>query len=188
MQCSRSALVSIYQMWSKEETGRLEEGQGRLSGKHRENKPCALILQTAPLSENVRAGSDRNLPEYRVPMVIPVHSWAREDQNCTMDQWKKVAWSDESCFLLLPGVAGCVCIAYLVPGCTVGRRQADGSSVMLGNTKSCHLCGCYIDHHTFKHCCRSCTPFHGNSISCLLWPLTAAALAVWMSFYIWQRY
>lgn len=104
MRCSRSALVSIYQMWSKEETGRLEEGQGRLTGK---------------------------------PMVIPVHSWAREDQNWTMDQWMKVAWSDESCFLLLPGMAGCVCIAYLVPGCTVGRRQADGSSVMLGNTKSC---------------------------------------------------
>lgn len=77
MRCSRSALVSIYQMRSKEETGRLEEGQGRLTGKHRENKPCALILQTAPLSENVHAGSDRKVPEYRVPMVIPVHSWAR---------------------------------------------------------------------------------------------------------------
>ena len=38
-------------------------------------------------------------------MLTSVHrwkhlQWAREHQNWTMEQWKKVAWSDESCFLL----------------------------------------------------------------------------------------
>ncbi|KAK3530445.1 hypothetical protein QTP86_024356, partial [Hemibagrus guttatus] len=27
--------------------------------------------------------------------------WAHEHQNWTTEQWKKLAWSDESCFLLL---------------------------------------------------------------------------------------
>ncbi|ROL50430.1 Serine/threonine-protein kinase pim-2 [Anabarilius grahami] len=63
------------------------------------------------------AGSDRKLSEYtvhhsllhmglhscrpvRVPMLTPVHrrkcqQWAREHQNCTTEQWKKVALYDE---------------------------------------------------------------------------------------------
>jgi len=73
-------------------------------------------------------------------MLTPVHcrkhqQWAREHQNWTTEQWKKVARSDESRFLLhhvdgrvrvhrLPG-------EHMAPGCTMGRRQADGGSVML---------------------------------------------------------
>ena len=39
-----------------------------------------------------------------VPMMTPVHrrkrlQWARERRNWTLEQWKKVAWSDESHFL-----------------------------------------------------------------------------------------
>ena len=76
----------------------------------------------------------------RVTMLTPVHrqkcqQWAREHQNWTTEQWKKVAWSDESRFLLhhvdgrvrvrrLPG-------EHMAPGCTMGRRQAGGGSVML---------------------------------------------------------
>ncbi|KAK3559176.1 hypothetical protein QTP86_005072 [Hemibagrus guttatus] len=49
-----------------------------------------------------------------------------------MEQWKKVAWSDESCFLLhhvdgLRRLLG----EHMAPGCTIGRRQACDGSVML---------------------------------------------------------
>ena len=52
-----------------------------------------------------------------------------------MEQWKKVAWSDESRFLL-HHVDGRVRVRLLpgeemAPGCTMGRRQAGGGSVML---------------------------------------------------------
>ena len=66
----------------------------------------------------------------RVPMITPVHrrkrlQWEHEHRNWTLEQWKKVAWSDESHFLLdhvdgrvrvhrLPG-------EVMAPGCTVGR-------------------------------------------------------------------
>ena len=66
-------------------------------------------------------------------MLTPVHrrksqQWAREHQNRTTEQWKKVAWTDESRFLLhhvdgrvrvrrLPG-------EHMVPECTMGRSQA----------------------------------------------------------------
>jgi len=100
----------------------------------------------AQIAQEVNAGSDRNVSEYtvhrsllrmglhsrrpvRVPMLTPVHRrkyqpWARELQNWTTEQWKKVAWSDESCFLLhhmdgrvrhLPG-------EHMAPGCTMGRK------------------------------------------------------------------
>ncbi|MCI4375533.1 hypothetical protein PGIGA_G00110650 [Pangasianodon gigas] len=41
----------------------------------------------------------------RSPILTPVHhrkhlQWAREHQNWTMEQWKKVPWSNESRFLL----------------------------------------------------------------------------------------
>ncbi|KAK3523760.1 hypothetical protein QTP70_009232 [Hemibagrus guttatus] len=76
----------------------------------------------------------------KVPMLIPVHRQKRQQsayeyQNWTTVQWKKVAWSDESRFLLhhvdgrvrvrrLPG-------KHMAPGCTMGRRRAGGGSVML---------------------------------------------------------
>ena len=111
----------------------------------------------AQIAEEVNAGSDRKVSEYtvhhsllcmglhscrpvRVSMLTPVHrrkhqQWAREHQNWTTEQWKKVAWSDESRFLL-HHVDGQVCVHHLpgehmAPGCTMGRRQAGGGSVML---------------------------------------------------------
>ena len=52
-----------------------------------------------------------------------------------MEQWKEFAWSDDSRFLL-DHVNGSVLVRRLPgevmsPGCTVGRRQAGGGSVML---------------------------------------------------------
>ena len=111
----------------------------------------------AQVTENFNGGHGRNVSQsqvhhtllrmglrsrrsVRVPMITPVHcqkqlQWAREHQNWTLEQWKKVAWSDEPRFLSdhvdgrdrvrrLPG-------EVMAPGCAVGRRQAGGGSVML---------------------------------------------------------
>ncbi|KAK3532871.1 hypothetical protein QTP70_001156 [Hemibagrus guttatus] len=73
----------------------------------------------------------------RVPVLTPVHhrkrqQWACQHQNWTTEQWKKVAWTDESRFLLhhvvcvrlLPG-------EHMAPGRTMGRSRAGGGSVLL---------------------------------------------------------
>ena len=73
-------------------------------------------------------------------MLTPVHrrkhqQWAREHQNWTTDQWKEVALSDESRFVLhhMDGRVHVRCLPgeHMAPGCTMGRRQAGGVSVML---------------------------------------------------------
>ncbi|KAK3574005.1 hypothetical protein QTP86_034358, partial [Hemibagrus guttatus] len=45
------------------------------------------------------------------------------------------------------------------------RRQCHAlGNVLLGKIGFCHPCGCYFDtYHLPKHCCRPCTPFHGNT-------------------------
>ena len=102
----------------------------------------------AQVTENVNGGIWRNVSQstvhrtllrtglcslrpVRVPMMTPVHhrkhlQLAREHQNWTLEQWKKVTWSDESGFLL-DHVDGRVRVRHLpgevmAPGCTVGRR------------------------------------------------------------------
>jgi len=71
-----------------------------------------------------------------VPMQTARHrqqrmKWAQDHRDWTVDDWKKVAWSDESRFLVhhvddqarihrLPTEA-------MAPGCTIGRTQAGGS-------------------------------------------------------------
>lgn len=94
----------------------------------------------------------------RVPKRIPIHcqkcqQWAREHQNWTTKQWKKVAWSDESHFVL-PHVDGRLHIhrltgEHLTPGCTMRSSQWRWCDALcndlLGNFGSCHLCECYFD-------------------------------------------
>ncbi|GBN83520.1 hypothetical protein AVEN_273983-1 [Araneus ventricosus] len=76
----------------------------------------------------------------RVPLLTKRHrqlrlQWAREHRDWTMDEWKRVAWSDESRFLIhqvdglvrerpLPG-------ELLLPSCTAGHTLADGGGIML---------------------------------------------------------
>ena len=156
MRCSRSAVVSIYQKSSRERTVvNRQQGQGwpRLSDAHGERR-LAHVVQS---NRQANIISDRKVSEYtvhcsllcmgqqscrpvRVPMLTPVHhrkhqQWKHEHQNWSREQWKMVAWSDESLFLLhhldgrvrvhrLPG-------EHMVPGCTVGRRKASRDSVML---------------------------------------------------------
>ncbi|KAK3523811.1 hypothetical protein QTP70_010172 [Hemibagrus guttatus] len=116
--------------------------RGKLSGKALmciSRGPCGgngyKLMAGDTLSQSLRCHRP-----VRVPMLTPVHhrkrqQWAREHQNWTTEQWKKVVWSDESRFLLhhvdgrvrvclLPG-------EHMAPGCTMGRRRAGGGSVLL---------------------------------------------------------
>ena len=127
--CSQSAVVSFYQKWSKEQQwwngDRVIGSQGLSMHVGSEGWPMwfranrwATVAQIA----EVNAGSDKKVSEYtvhrrllcmglhshrpaRVPMLTPVHYWKRqqwacEHQNWTTEQWKKLARSDDSRFLL----------------------------------------------------------------------------------------
>ena len=115
-----------------------------------------------------------------VPMMTPVHrqkrlQWARERRNWTLEQWKKVAWSDESRFLL-DHMAGRVRVAPFTWGSDGTRmhcgkttswwRECDAlGNVLPGNTGSGHSCGRQFDMcHLAKHRCRPGTPLLGNGI------------------------
>ena len=97
--CSRSAVVSIYQKWSKEGTVvNRRQGHGRtqqrLTCVVRSNRRATV----AQIAQEVNAGSDRKVSEYTVN-----HSLLR-------------MWLHS---------------IYMAPGCTMGRSQAGGGSVML---------------------------------------------------------
>ncbi|GFW51764.1 transposable element Tc1 transposase [Trichonephila clavipes] len=66
--------------------------------------------------------------------------WAQEHQDWFMDKWERVAWSDESRFVIHPA-DGRIRIRRLpgeklLPQCTVGHTQAGGGSIMLWGTFS----------------------------------------------------
>ncbi|GFT41185.1 transposase domain containing protein [Trichonephila clavipes] len=65
---------------------------------------------------------------------------AREHRDWSMDQWERVALSDESRFAIHPA-DGRIRIRrlpgeQLLPQCTVGHTQAGGGSIMLWRTFS----------------------------------------------------
>ncbi|XP_062292370.1 uncharacterized protein LOC133996801 [Scomber scombrus] len=79
--CSRSAVVTIYQKWSKE---------GTVVTGHR-------VIDARGERRLARVVRSNSRTPVRVPMLSPVHrrkrqQWAREHQNWTTEQWKKVAW------------------------------------------------------------------------------------------------
>ncbi|GBO36422.1 Transposable element Tc1 transposase [Araneus ventricosus] len=61
--------------------------------------------------------------------------WTRENRGWTMDEWKRVAWSDESRFLVhhVDGRARVRRLSgeQLLPSCTAGHTQAGGGGIML---------------------------------------------------------
>lgn len=168
--CSRSTVVSTYAKWMKDgETssrrhgvGRphaiQEKGRRRLSRMVKQNRSQTV----AQLTAQYNAGPSGNVSEHtvqrtlldmglrskrptRVPLLTKRHRqlrlrWAREHRDWSMDQWERVAWSDESRFVLhdadgrvrirrLPG-------EQLLPQCTVGHTQAGGGGIMLWGTFS----------------------------------------------------
>lgn len=133
--CSRSAVVSTFQKWSKEGqpvNRRQGHGRPRLIDARAERR-LLRVVQThrmatvAQIAEQVNAGSDKKVSEHtvhrsllrlglrnrrltRTPVLdapcsgpaAAVHrlQWAREHQNWTPEQWKKVVWSGQSRFSL----------------------------------------------------------------------------------------
>ncbi|GBO42429.1 hypothetical protein AVEN_69110-1 [Araneus ventricosus] len=85
----------------------------------------------------------------RVPLLAKRHSqlrlqWAREHRDWTMDEWKRVAWSDESRFLIHL-VDGRVRVRRLLgerllPSCTAGHTQsgAGGNGIFQQDNAPCH--------------------------------------------------
>ncbi|GBM16915.1 Transposable element Tc1 transposase [Araneus ventricosus] len=81
----------------------------------------------------------------RAPLLTKRHrqlrlQWAREHRDWTMDEWKRVAWSDESRFLI-HHIDGRVRVRRLpgeqfLPSCTAGHTQAGGGDIMLWGTFS----------------------------------------------------
>ncbi|GBM93742.1 hypothetical protein AVEN_99076-1 [Araneus ventricosus] len=71
--------------------------------------------------------------------------WAREHRDWTMDEWKRVTWSDDSRFLI-HHVDGLVRVRRL-PGeqlllsCTAGHTQAGGRGIILWRTFSWAVLG-----------------------------------------------
>ncbi|KAJ8890933.1 hypothetical protein PR048_010442 [Dryococelus australis] len=77
----------------------------------------------------------------RVPLLIAQHwaqclTWAREVAKWTLEDWKHVAWSDESRYRLFRTDGSvrvwCKLNEAMNPGCQQGTVQAGGGSVMCG--------------------------------------------------------
>ncbi|GBN96360.1 hypothetical protein AVEN_44547-1 [Araneus ventricosus] len=123
--CSRSAVVSIHAKWINEgDTSSRRQGVGRprvIKEKGR-RRLFRLVKQNrrqtvAQLTAQYNAGPSASVSEHTVQRTLlnmglcnrrPTHvflltkrhrqlhlQWAREHRNWTMDEWKRVAWSDE---------------------------------------------------------------------------------------------
>ncbi|GFV44217.1 transposase domain containing protein [Trichonephila clavipes] len=133
-------------------------GVGRLhSSKEKSHRRLSRVMKqnwsqtVAQLTAQYNAGPSRILSEHtvqrtcskrptRVPLLTKRHRqlrlrWAREHHYWSMDQWERVAWSDESWFVIhhadgrnrirrLPG-------EQLLLQCTLGHTPAGGGSIML---------------------------------------------------------
>ncbi|GBN97391.1 hypothetical protein AVEN_144260-1 [Araneus ventricosus] len=128
--CSRSAIFSIHAKWINDgDTSSRRQGVGLpriIKEKGRRRLSC-LVKQNrrqtvAQLTAQYNAGSSASVSEHtvqralldmglcsrrptRVPLLTKRHrqlrlQWAREHRDWTMDEWKRVAWSDESRFLI----------------------------------------------------------------------------------------
>ncbi|GBM76409.1 Transposable element Tc1 transposase [Araneus ventricosus] len=167
---SRSAVVSIHAKWINDgdTSSRLqgvdrprvikEKGRRRLSRLVKQNWRQTV----AQLTAQYNAGPSANVSEHtvqrtlldmglcsrrptRVPLLTKRHrqlrlQWAWEHRDWTMDEWKRVSWSDESRFLI-HHVDGCVRVRRL-PGeqlflsYTADHSQAGGGGMMLWGTFS----------------------------------------------------
>ncbi|GBM07838.1 hypothetical protein AVEN_138677-1 [Araneus ventricosus] len=168
--CSRSTVVSIHAKWINDgDTSSRRQGVSRpraIKEKGRQ-RLFRLVKQNrrqtvAQLTAQYNAGPSASVSEYtvqrtlldmrlcsrrptRVHLLTKRHrqlrlQWAREHRDWTMDEWKRVDWSDESRFLIhhvdghvrvrrLPG-------EQLLPSCTAGHTQAGGGGIMLCGTFS----------------------------------------------------
>ncbi|CAN9514124.1 unnamed protein product [Ophioblennius macclurei] len=177
--CSRAAVARIYQQWSRDgKIGSRRQGVGRprlidKRGLRRlsrlvQNNSTATVAQVA---QHFNDGYGKNVSEHTVhrallrmglrsrrsvalPALTPAHwhkrlQWAREHRGWSAVDWKKVAWSGASRFLL-QRADGSVrvrreCAQDIAPApCTVERRRADEDSVMLWAMFSWETLGCCV--------------------------------------------
>ncbi|GBM86404.1 hypothetical protein AVEN_247443-1 [Araneus ventricosus] len=160
--CSQSAVVSIYAKWINEgdtssrrqgvDRTRVtkEKGRRRLSRWVKQNRRQTVAQLTAQYNAGPRASVSEHTVQRtlldmglcsrrptRVPLLTKRHrqQWSREHRDWTMDEWNRVASSDESRFLIhhvdgrvrvrrLPG-------ELLLPTCTAGHTQAGDGGIML---------------------------------------------------------
>ncbi|GBM17655.1 hypothetical protein AVEN_202820-1 [Araneus ventricosus] len=151
-----------------------EKGRRRLSRLVKQNRRQTVAQLTAQYNAGLGASVsehtvqrillvDMGLCSRRptcVPLLAKRHrqlrlQWALEHRDWTMDEWKRVAWSDESLFLIhhvdsdvkvsrLPG-------EQLLPSCTAGHTQAGGGGIMLWGTFSwAALCSVVVVEQTLK--------------------------------------
>ncbi|GBM84553.1 hypothetical protein AVEN_154082-1 [Araneus ventricosus] len=124
--CSRSAVVSIHVKWINDgDTSSRREGVGRPRViKEKGRRGLSRLIKQNPrqtvaqLTAQYNAGPSASVSEHtvqrtmlymglcsrrptRVPLLTKRHrqlrlQWDREHRDWTMDEWKRVAWSDES--------------------------------------------------------------------------------------------
>ncbi|GFW00869.1 transposase domain containing protein [Trichonephila clavipes] len=101
--------------------------------------PSTIVLERTAQRSLLDMGQCSKRPT-RVPLLTKPHRqlrlrWAWEHRDWSMDQWKRVAWSDVSRFVIHPA-DGHIRIRrlpgeQLLPQCTVGNTQDGGGSIML---------------------------------------------------------
>ncbi|KAJ8254683.1 hypothetical protein GJAV_G00196010 [Gymnothorax javanicus] len=163
--CSRSAVVNTFRQWTQEgQITNRRQGVGRRRLIDAEGQQMlSHLVQTdrkatvAQVAESFKDGHGKNVSQHTVHrallrmglrrrrsvsvrMLTPDHhqqrlQWAQEHQDWTLEQWKKVVWSDESQFVL-HHVDGRVRVRRLpgteVPaGGAVGKIPAGGEKVTL---------------------------------------------------------
>ncbi|GBM45917.1 hypothetical protein AVEN_211977-1 [Araneus ventricosus] len=166
--CSRSVVVSIHAKWINDgDTSSRRQGFGRprvvkekgcrrlsrLVKQNRRQTLAHLIAQynAGPSASVSKHTVQRTLLDMglcsrrptRVPMLTKRHrqlrlQWTREHRYWTMDEWKRVAWSDESRFLI-HHVDGRVRVSrlpgeQLLPSCIAGHTKAGGGGIMFWGT------------------------------------------------------
>lgn len=163
--CSRAVVVSTYQKWCRDgETAsrRPTVCRPRRIDSRGERRLLRIVRRdrratTAEITTSYNSGDPDSVSQHTVqrtllrmglrcrrPKHVPALTerhrqmrllWAKKHRNWTPEEWKKVAWSDESRFLV-HHLDGRVRIRRfpnepLAPGCTVGRRQAGGGGIMV---------------------------------------------------------
>ncbi|GBO09270.1 Transposable element Tc1 transposase [Araneus ventricosus] len=139
--CSRSVVVNIHTKWiNYDDTSSRRQGVGRLrviKGKGR-RRLSLLVKQNrrqtvAQLTAQYNARPSASVSEHKVERTLltkrhrqTLLQWVRKHRDWTMDEWRRVAWSDESRVSIrrLPG-------EQLLPSCTAGHTQASGGGIMI---------------------------------------------------------
>ncbi|GBM26785.1 hypothetical protein AVEN_127745-1 [Araneus ventricosus] len=204
--CSRSAVVSIHAKWindgdtSSRHQGVCrplvikEKGRRRLSRLVKQNRrqtetqltaqynacPSASVSEHTVQRRLLDMGVCSRRPT-RVPLLTECHrqlrlKWAREHRDWTMDEWKRVAWSDESRFLIHL-VDGRVRVRHLSGEQLFLSCTADGGGIMLWGTFSWAALGHVVvvkqTMQAANYHCGSVAPLHGVCLPNWKWSLPA---------------